>query len=371
MSNYSIEYFNSQFKKSYEEALYYKDHGNLKMARDKFLEASNFLETLASHVDESAKETYLERARRLKQIASSIDVDNVRKTEQSSSNNNSRNKASENESDNSDINQYVTFYPVDKLKFGFEGVIGLEEAKKAVTDYVINPILYPQFYKYDLIENKGVLLEGPPGTGKTTFAKAVAKEIKQPFALINVANLVNAYIGETGKNIDKVFGYLRDYVEEHNCGLTVFFDEFDEIAKRRDGDDKASAAAVPALLRNLDGMTENKNFLIIANTNHKEMLDKAVLDRFRKLIYIPLPDKKSRKLLFMMKLEEIEEEFLYKLNFDEIAEASDSLSGRDITYICDDFKHFLGDIKRENAIDEVDINEKMLDIIKNRIGQKS
>ena len=369
MSNYSIEYFNSQFKKSYEEAIYYKDHGNLKAAKDKFLEASNFLETLANHVDASLKDTYIERARRLKQIANSIDVNaEVKKVQ---ANNNGSSNSQDSTTNDSDINQYVTFYSVDKLKFGFEGVIGLDEAKKAVTDYVINPILYPQYYNYDLIDNKGVLLEGPPGTGKTTFAKAVAKEIKQPFALINVANLVNAYIGETGKNIDKVFNYLREYTEEHKCGLTVFFDEFDEIAKKRDGDDKASAAAVPALLRNLDGMTQNKNFLIIANTNHKEMLDKAVLDRFRKLIYIPLPDKHSRKLLFTMKLEDIEEDFLYRLNFDEIAEASDTLSGRDITYICDDFKHFLGDAKRENTGNEIDINEKMLDLIRNRIDQKN
>ena len=118
-------------------------------------------------------------------------------------------------------------------------------------------------------------------------------------------------------------------------------------------------------------MTQNKNFLIIANTNHKEMLDKAVLDRFRKLIYIPLPDKQSRKLLFTMKLEEIEEDFLYKINFDEIAEASDSLSGRDITYICDDFKHYLGDVKREGLVDEADVNQRLLELVKNRISQKS
>ena len=62
MSNYSIEYFNSQFKKSYEDAIYYKDRGNMKMARDKFLEAANFLETLSNHVDASLKDTYLPEA---------------------------------------------------------------------------------------------------------------------------------------------------------------------------------------------------------------------------------------------------------------------------------------------------------------------
>lgn len=362
MSNYSVEYYNNQFKKCYDDAIDYKERGNLKMAKDKFLEASNYLDILANYVSSDMKEIYQNRAKRLKDIANSIDVN--------SKPNKINNKEQQNNLDEySDINQYVTFYPVDKLTFGFEGVIGLDDAKKAITDYVINPTLYPNYYNYNLIENKGILLEGPPGTGKTTFAKAVAKEIKQPFALINVANLINAYIGETGKNIDKVFNYLRNYAEENDCGLTVFFDEFDEIAKKRDGDDKASSAAVPALLRNLDGMTQNKKFLILANTNHKEMLDKAILDRFRKLIYIPLPDKNSRKLLFIQKLEDIEEEFIYALDFDLIADKSDTLSGRDITYICDDFKHLLGDIKREGLTDR-NINDEMIFLIENRINQK-
>ena len=264
------------------------------------------------------------------------------------------------------MSQYFTFFSAEDLKEGFEGVIGLEEAKEAVTEYVINPIKYPQHYNYSFADNKAVLLVGPPGTGKTTFAKAVAKEINQPFALINVAQLVNCYVGETGKNIDKVFAALRDYSERNNCGLTVFFDELDEIAKKRGGDDKASSSAVPALLRNMDGVKQNKNFLILANTNCMEMLDDGILDRFRKRIHIPLPDKNMRLAFFRGKLSELEAEYVNQLDIEGFAEMSEGLSGRTITYICDDFKYYVGGVKAGikdgsdlNSIIYAAINQRM------------
>ncbi len=240
--------------------------------------------------------------------------------------------------------QFFDFYEPDSL-MGFDSVIGLEEAKQAIKKYVINPVLYPEAYNYRYLDNKAILLEGPPGTGKTTFAKAVASEIHQPFALIRMSSLVNCYIGETAKNIDKAFSYLRDYAERNDCGITVFFDEFDEIGKSRSGDDKVAEAAVPALLRNLDGVKTNKSFLILANTNLKAELDRAIQERFRRQIYIPLPDETMRRQLYISKLTEVEEKYTAMLDFDAAAVQSEGLSGRDITYICDDFKYQLGEVK--------------------------
>ena len=123
--------------------------------------------------------------------------------------------------------------------------------------------------------------------------------------------------------------------------VPVFFDELDEIAKKRGGDDKASAASVPALLRNMDGVKGNKGFLILANTNCPEMLDEGILDRFRKRIEVPLPDEETRKKLFLFKLSDVEEEHIAKLDLDRIAKESFGLSGRSIANICDDFKYAL------------------------------
>lgn len=264
-----------------------------------------------------------------------------------------------------DVARFVTFYKASELTGGFDSLVGLEEAKAAIREYVINPILYPDAYNYHFIDKKAILLEGPPGTGKTTFAKAVAKEIHQPFAVINVANLVDAYIGETGKNIDKVFSYLRSYADKQKSGITVFMDEFDEIAQARDGDDKKSQAAVPALLRNMDGILASSNLLILVNTNCYDTLDKAVQSRFRQRIHIPLPDKNSREKLFRMKLSDVEEQYVEKIDFSTVAEKSEGFSGRDIEYVCDDFKRALSGIKAKLRKEE-DINGIMINIIDNR-----
>jgi len=361
--NFSEEYLYGNFKKYYNEALEAKGRNNLALAKDKFYKAASFMEKLALVSEGDIAKERAVTAKRIKNIADSIDVSsdkvNARLPQDETQNN----------SDGASMEQFFTFYTAAELTTGFDGVIGLDDAKKAVTDYVINPLKYPEAYSYNFIDNKAVLLEGPPGTGKTTFAKAVAKEINQPFALINVAALVNCYVGETGKNIDKVFAYLRNYVEEHKCGITLFFDELDEIAKKRGSDDKASEAAVPALLRNLDGVKNNKSFLIIANTNRKDMLDSAIAERFRKLIFIPLPDFEMRKALFGRKLDDVERVFLDKIDFDEISDASEGLSGRDITFACDDFKYFLAEIKA-GLVEEQDLNLKLLSLINERKNSK-
>ena len=326
---------------------------NYALAKEKFAAAAEYAGKLALVTDGKTKSDYSARAARLREIANAMD--NYVKTNQPAPSNGSAQGSSygaqatqtyaQTEAIDDAMSQYVTFYRTDELEFGFEGVVGLEDAKDTVNNYVVLPHRHPEAYNYKFLDNKAMLLEGPPGTGKTTFAKAVAKEIDQPFAIVNVAALVNCYIGDTAKNIDKIFDYLRQYAEKNNCGVTVFFDELDEIAKSRGMDDKVSEAAVPALLRNLDGLKSNKNLLIIANTNRKDVLDRAILERFRRKIYIPLPDKTLRIKLFQGKLSDVESNFLEQLDFDQMGDASEGLSGRSIGQICDDFKHVLGQIK--------------------------
>ncbi len=367
--NYSIEYLTDKYKKSYDDALRAYKYNNLIIAKEKFLDTANYLEQLAKCFDDNKKDEYLEKAKRVRKVAKAIVIEknNVRNND-FNENVTKSHLTNDNLNDDS-IREFITFYTSEDLNEGFDTVIGLNEAKEKIYTYVINPRKYKDEYNYNFLANKAILLEGPPGTGKTTFAKAVAKEIEQPFALVNVAALINCYIGETGKNIDKIFQYLRDYVEKNKCGVTVFFDELDEIAKKRGGDDKASESAVPALLRNLDGVKKNIDFLIIGNTNLKESLDPGILDRFAQKIYIPLPNKEDRKQLFQIKLKEIEKDFFTQINLDEVSELTEGLSGRDITYICNDFKYKLAEIKAFH-LEKVIIQEELVKIINIRISQK-
>ena len=345
--NYMFDRYRSMFDKASEDAIREQKLNNLPLAIRKFREAALFAKKLAE-LDSANRSSYLTRAEKLSRIADALDKqvqDTMVRNHNSIPNSTNTGTSYTTAPIDEDMSSFYTFYNADSLTTGFDGVIGLEEAKDAVTEYVINPIKYPEAYNYSFMDNKCILLEGPPGTGKTTFAKAVAKEISQPFALVNVASLVNCYVGETAKTIDKVFSSLRAYAEANNCGITVFFDEFDEIAKKRDGDDKASQTAVPALLRNLDGIQRNKNFLIIANTNCKDMLDSGIQDRFRRKIHIPLPDANMRLRFFKDKLSQLEPEYFNKINFEQLAAVSEGLSGRSISHICDDFLHFVSAVK--------------------------
>ena len=370
--SFSISYVRELYEKTYKEAVAASDYKNYPLAKKKFYETALYLKKLAS-LDAANAAVYLAKAERISKIADAIVIPaqnaypqnfapSGAAAPQAGGYQQTGGFAETPSEGGEDMSQYYTFFPADKLKDGFEGVVGLDEAKRAITEYVINPIKYPDAYNYDFMSSKCILLEGPPGTGKTTFAKAVAKEIEQPFVLVNVASLVNCYVGETGKIIDKVFNSLRDFVAKNDCGITVFFDEFDEIAKSRGGDDKASQTAVPALLRNLDGVTENKNFLILANTNCKDMLDAGVLSRFRRKIYIPLPDAEMRAVFFTKKLSQLEREYFGEIDVTAVSAASEGLSGRTIAQICDDFLHYIGAVKA-GLTPKVDLTQKLIDDI--------
>lgn len=362
--SYSDDFLHSAFKKCYEEALKARGAGKMQLAKRKLGEAAEYMDKLAMTVSAESRQKYTENAERIRQLAFSIQLQNTNDGD-------SIGEFDEAVHENIDVkgSEFIEILRKDELKFGFDGVVGLDSAKSAVTEYIINPVRYPEAYNYNFLDNQAILLEGPPGTGKTTFAKAVAKETGVPFALVNSGALVNCYIGETGKNIDKIFNFLRSYVEENNTKVIIFFDEFDEIAQKRGSDDKTSAAAVPALLRNLDGVASNKNLFVLANTNFVNVLDPAIAERFRRIIHIPLPGSVARKELFKAKLSDVEQEFIDEINFESAAELSEGLSGRDITFICDDFKRVLSKIKAK-IIQTQNLNGLLRELIEERQNTK-
>ena len=233
--------------------------------------------------------------------------------------------------------------PNDKVSF--DDIIGLESAKIAIHRMLINPLNNPEAYiKYGLKPGGNILLEGPPGTGKTTFAKAAACEINLPFVIANCSALVDCLIGNTAKNIDKLFGEVRRLVKNRKTSVILFCDEFDEIAKERGSDSKTADEAVPALIRQLDGFdTDNANIVIIAATNRKDTLDKAVLSRFGKSIFIPLPTRDNRRDIFRSKLKNIDQADYESIDFEKLADGSDGMSGRDINHICSEFRNILAE----------------------------
>ena len=232
-----------------------------------------------------------------------------------------------------------------KSSLRFDDIIGLEEAKRAIFRMIINPLKSPEVYKkYKLEPGGNVLLEGDPGTGKTSFAKAVAGEIGVPFIAVDTNSLVDSYIGKTGKNIDKMFESARSLVKKTGTPVVLFLDEFDSIAGKRGGDSKTADEAVPTLIRQMDGFdTNNEGLVILASTNLKENLDSAVLSRFRNKIHIPLPSKSERAALLRLKLGKIAKSDFDSLDFDEAARLSEGFSGRDLSWVCEEIKNALAE----------------------------
>lgn len=136
-----------------------------------------------------------------------------------------------------------------------------------------------------------VLLSGPPGNGKTSFAEATAEALGLPFFVVRYDALIGSYLGETNARLRRLF----DYVRTQPCVL--FFDEFDSIGKER-GDSHETGEikrVVSFLLMQLDQLPSY--VLVLAATNHAELLDRAVWRRFQMRLNFPAPDKRSVEVL--------------------------------------------------------------------------
>lgn len=128
-----------------------------------------------------------------------------------------------------------------------------------------------------------LLLYGPPGCGKTSIARYIAAQTGLPLVTARLDSLVSSLLGSTAKNIRKVF----DYAAQQECVL--FLDEFDVVAKRRDDENELGELkrVVNSLLQNIDSFGEGS--ILIAATNHQDLLDPAVWRRFNKVIEVPMP----------------------------------------------------------------------------------
>ena len=177
---------------------------------------------------------------------------------------------------------------------------------------------------------KGILLEGPPGTGKTLLAKGIATETNSSFISVSGAEFVELFVGMGAARVRELFKNARE-----NSPCIIFIDEIDAIGKQR-GSGAALAAndereqTLNQILFEMDGFTNNDGILILAATNRKDILDKALLrpGRFDRIIKVPLPDKFSREkiLNYYLSLKKIEP----NVDIKSLAEITDGFSGAEL-----------------------------------------
>jgi AAA+ superfamily predicted ATPase len=138
---------------------------------------------------------------------------------------------------------------------------------------------------YNLEPRSRMLLTGPPGNGKTSLAEAIATALSVPFLVVRYEKVVNSYLGETAKRVQEVFQYAR----LHQCVL--FFDEFDALAKERE--DRQESGEIKRVLNTLLLEVDRlpSHVVLVAATNHPDLLDRAVWRRFQIRTSLPLPDR--------------------------------------------------------------------------------
>ncbi len=213
----------------------------------------------------------------------------------------------------------------------FSDVAGEDEAKESlaeIVDYLHNPKKYSDV---GASMPKGVLLVGPPGTGKTMLAKAVAGEANVPFFSMSGSEFVEMFVGMGASKVRDLFSQAK---EKAPC--IVFIDEIDAIGKKRDGQLSSNderEQTLNQLLTEMDGFQENIGVIILAATNRPETLDPALTrpGRFGRRVPVELPDLAGREAILKVHAKKIKT--ADDVNFHTIARMASGASGAELANI--------------------------------------
>ena len=241
----------------------------------------------------------------------------------------------------------------------FKDVAGMEEAKQEIME-IVDFLRNPQKYReLGGTIPKGALLVGPPGTGKTMLAKAVAGEANVPFLSISGSDFVEMFVGVGASRVRDLFEQAKQ-----KAPCIVFIDEIDAIGRARgknagfSGNDERENT-LNQLLTEMDGFGSNSGVIILAATNRADILDKALMraGRFDRQIHVELPDLKEREEIFTVHLRGLKLAEDFDLEF--LAKHTPGFSGADIANVCNEAaltaaRHNKKAIDKQDFLDAVD-----------------
>ncbi|WIV66462.1 ATP-binding protein [Natrialbaceae archaeon AArc-T1-2] len=231
------------------------------------------------------------------------------------------------EEDDEDMLDLVEIRAPEEIEVSLEEIV-LTEDQEGEIEKISKAIEHRDYLaEIGLREIGKLLFVGPPGTGKTSTARALARDMDLPFVEVKLSMITSQYLGETAKNVDKTFE-----VAKRLSPCILFIDEFDFVAKTRRSDEHAALKrAVNTLLKSIDDVSLIQNdVLLIGATNHPDQLDAAAWRRFDEIVNFPKPDDSMRAdiLRVITRAMDIEE-------FDPktVAEATEGLTGSDLRMV--------------------------------------
>lgn len=218
---------------------------------------------------------------------------------------------------------------IHKSSIRFDEIAGLTSTKRAIqAAFALSLAIPPTGIQLPPVKN--ILFYGPAGCGKTLLAAAASNGLDATFFNVKVGDLMSKWFGESPRLVQALYRQARGA----SPGV-VFLDEVDALLADRDGSDSGSERRVlVSFLSELDGLREKSGddyVLTIAATNTPWVLDKAILSRFERKVYIPLPDAPAREQILCRQLEE--RGFQLECSVQRLAERTDGMSGRELERI--------------------------------------
>jgi len=350
------EYLN-KINECKKNAKRYYDSGDYAKASEEYLKCSKYCEILVKKTADATKkkeyydafEKFVDAAAKLKKMKTA----GVSETETKKERGGAEAEAG------TGFEQYIKENLMQRNKEtlpSWEDIGGLEETKNTIKESIV--LAYAR--KPDRVEIEGwrnILLFGPPGTGKTLLAAATAKGLDAAFFNVKAGQVLSKYYGESPKIVNALFDVARE-----EAPSVIFFDELDSIALSRGAEiDEVTRRVLSSLLTELDGLSGGKKgefVLFLASTNTPWDIDDAVISRFEKRIYVPLPDEYARRGILRIQLAKKGFEFD---DYDWLVEKTEGYSGRDIKVLC---KEGVYNMVRELNPDVADVADEGLEEIK-------